>query len=66
MFDIFPSSPHIVHQSNSMVLHVVITSIIDRTSLLWQHNGMEYSQFIFEDPFCDTSVEVKTINLIEA
>ena len=58
MFDIFPSSPHLVRQNDSMVLHVVINSTVGRNVILWQHNGMEYSQFIYENPFCDTSVDV--------
>ena len=63
MFDIFPSSPHIVRQNDRMVLHVVINSTVVSNGILWQHNGTEYSQFIYEDPFCDASVEVKSIKL---
>ena len=61
MFDLFPSSPHVVVPSDTMVLHAEISTTTERIDISWHHSSEIYSNFIFEDPFCNPQLEVGTI-----
>ena len=55
-FDVFPTSPHHVLHNDTMILHVEITSGTERIALTWQHCGKNYTEFIYENPFCTEAV----------
>jgi hypothetical protein len=56
-FDLFPTSPHVVRPSDTMILHAEISTTTERIIIAWQHDDKLYSDFIFEDPFCNPQLE---------
>ena len=61
VFELFPSSPHVVLLNDTMVLHTELSPTTHLIQISWHHSSEIYSNFIFEDPFCNPQLEVGTI-----
>ena len=54
----FPSSPHVVAPSDTIMLQAELSTTHFSVYFSWYHKGNNYSDFIFEDPFCNPQLEV--------
>ena len=60
-FDVFPDPQENVLLSDQLILHAELTTTTDRITAFWQHGDTIFTDFIFEDPFCDKRFEVSQV-----